>query len=979
MLHRMPKDITTWLQEHKLGRYVDTFVENDTTFADLPLLTEDDLREIGLPVGARRRFLAAVGEAEQHQDSLTPKGQPEPTSTIGEAERRQLTVMFCDLVGSTSLAEHYDPEDLSDIVRAYQDACAGVVSRYEGYVARYMGDGMLVYFGYPRAHEDDAERALRAGVEILERIDELRPRKGLTLQTRVGVATGLVVVGETIGQASSQEQVVMGETPNLAARLQGVADPNQLIVAELTRKLVGELFEFSTLGDVSLKGFASPQPAWRVERERDSESRYEARRTSWQLPLIGREQELDLLQERWRQATLGEGQMVILSGEAGIGKSRITQALMDVISEQPHVRTRYQCSPYHGDSALYPAIQHILRAASITGGEPNDEALDKLEVMTSKVDADHQSAVPLFAALLGLQVESRYGKSNLTPQRQRAETLAALVEQLRMLSSQSPVLWIIEDMHWIDPTTLELIEVSLDLASAGRVMILATARPTFEHGFGGHPVVTRLALNRLGRRQVDEITTRLCGGKRLPEVLLNEIVERTDGVPLFVEELTKTVLESGFLREAGDSFELTGELDRLEIPSSLHDSLMARLDRLEPLKEVAQIAACIGREFERSLLSQVSSLSLADLNEALDGLIRAELVFRRGAGASYVFKHALVRDAAYESLLNTRRQAVHADILSALDKSAESPPEILAHHATQAGKTRQGIRLWKQAGAHALSRPAYQEAIGHFRNAVRLTAEIDDRDWAHEQELELQIQISQACIAHKGWAGNDTDRAFERALELVDLLDDTPLRLPAIYGKFAVHYVRGEESRSLVQRFQTLTESTEDSGIKLIAWRMRILQHLRDGEFPPALELAKTSLKQYDPQLHRSLAYSYSHDARAAALVYGSWALWHLGFPDQARESRDEAMKWAEEIGHAGTTGLAHCWGGAFLGALERNVEQVAEHAYKSIELAKTLEMPLWLGWSRVFSAGLWLSREISTQVCMRSNRVSRSCATIAA
>ena len=339
--------------------------------------------------------------------------------------------MFCDLVGSTSLAERYDPEDLGDIVRAYQDACAGVVSRYEGYVARYMGDGMLVYFGYPRAHEDDAERALHSGLEILERVDELQPRIGLTLQTRIGVATGLVVVGETVGQSSSQEQVVMGETPNLAARLQGVAEPGQLIAAQVTRQLAGELFEFSDLGNVNLKGFAALQPAWWVKGRRDSESRFEARRSARQLPLVGREQELDLLQERWRQATLGEGQMVVLSGEAGIGKSRITQALMDGVSEQHHVRIRYQCSPYHGDSALYPAIQHLLRAASITGGESNDEALDKLEVMAARVDACPLSVVPLFAALLGFQVEERYGKSNMTPQRQRAETLAAFVERLR--------------------------------------------------------------------------------------------------------------------------------------------------------------------------------------------------------------------------------------------------------------------------------------------------------------------------------------------------------------------------------------------------------------------------------------------------------------------------------------------------------------------------------------------------------------------
>ncbi len=946
----MSESLVKWLHEHGLGEYAKAFVDGDVTLSELPLLKEKDLREMRLPVGARRRFLAAVEQGVQHRESPAPATDVPTVNTGGEPERRQLTVMFCDLVGSTSLSERYDPEDLGDIVRIYQDACAGIISRFEGYVARYMGDGMLVYFGYPRAHEDDAERAVRAGLAILERVGDLHPRKGLTLQTRIGVATGLVVVGERIGEASSQEHVVLGETPNLAARLQSIAAPNQIIVSSATRRLTGELFEFSDLGDVTLKGFASLQSAWRVECERHSESRFEAHRASWQLPLIGREQELELLLERWRRTTAGEGQMVLLSGEAGIGKSRIAQELLDVISDQPHFRIRYQCSPYHGDSPLYPAIEHLRQAASITSDDSNDESLDKLESMVSATGGDHENAVPLLAAMLGLQTETRYGKSDLPPPRQRTETLAALVGQLLALSREHPVLWVIEDMHWIDPTTLELTEVSLDATSANRIMILATARPGFEHGFGGHPIVTRLTLNRLGRRQVDEIATRICHGKRLPSVLLNEIGERTDGVPLFVEELTKTVMESSYLRETEDSFELTGEIDRLDIPSSLHDSLTARLDRLQPLlKEVAQIAACIGRSFELSLLNQVSSLEPAELASALEGLTRSELIFRRGTGTTYVFKHALVCDAAYESLLNTKRRGLHADILSSLEDDADTPPEILAHHASRAGRVREAVRYWKQAGVQALSRPAYQEAIGHFRNAVKLTAELDDRDWAHEQELQLQIQISQACIAHKGWAGNDTDRAFERALELVDLLDETPLRLPAIYGKFAVAYVRGEESRTLARRFQAATASNEDSGVELVAWRVSILQHVRDGDFSRALELAQKSVQHYDPQRHRALAYTYSHDARVAALVYGSWALWHLGFPDQARASRTEAMRWAGEIDHPSTTGLAQCWGGAFGGALERNVDQVAEHARKSIDLAQMLEMPLWLGWSRVF------------------------------
>ena len=640
-------DITKWLEQNGFGAYATTFVDNAIDVDVLPHLSDDDLKELGLPLGHRRKLQAALQTTSVSAVSLEQSSDAEPASPAG-AERRQLTVMFCDLVGSTSLSARFDPEVLSDIVRGYQDACAGVISRYEGYVARYMGDGMLVYFGYPHAHEDAAERALRAGLSILERVRRLETADGLRLQTRIGVATGLVVVGETVGQASSREQVVMGETPNLAARLQAIAEPDELVIADSTRHLAPGVFEFCDLGEFSLKGFDEVQRAWRVAAVHDAESRFEAHRSSRTLPLVGREQELDLLLERWRQARLGEGQMVLLTGEAGIGKSRISQALLDAVAAQSHVRVRYQCSPYHQDSPLYPTIQHLSRAASITGEESNDEALDKLDAMLAKVGKPSLESTLLFATLLGLDGGNRYGETELNPQRQRSLTLGALVGQLQTLAEQSPVLWVVEDMHWIDPTTLELIEASLDPASSARIMILATARPTFEHGFGGHPIVTRLTLNRLGRRQVDEIATQLGGGKRLPASLLSKIVERTDGVPLFVEELTKTVLESGFLKENADAFELTGEVDRLELPSSLHDSLMARLDRQKPLKEVAQIAACIGREFSCSMLAAISTLDDRALDQALDGLMQAELIFRRGTVSppNYVFKHALVRDAA---------------------------------------------------------------------------------------------------------------------------------------------------------------------------------------------------------------------------------------------------------------------------------------------------------------------------------------------
>ncbi len=517
-----------------------------------------------------------------------------------------------------------------------------------------------------------------------------------------------MVVGDLIGEAEAQERAAVGETPNLAARLQGLARPGQVVVSGSTRRLLAEMFELDDLGQLPLKGLATPVQTFAVRRERSSESRFAARAGPRPLPIVGREQELALLMERWRGAKAGEGQMVLLTGEAGIGKSRITVALIEALAAEPHIRLRHQCSPYHADSALWPVIEQLGLAAGLTPEDAIETRLDKLEALLARGGDKAARAAPLVASLLGIDGEARYGPMELTPQQRRNRTLEALVGQVVGLAGARPVLWVIEDAHWIDPTTLELVELALDRVARSRVLLLATARPSFQHGFGGHPIVTRLALNRLGRAQTAGIMARISRGKALPEELVDEIAARTDGVQLYVEEMTKAVLESGVLRETAEAWHLDGPLSRLAIPASLHDSLMARLDRLQPVKEVAQTAAVIGRDFDYRTPAAMAPLPEAELRDALARLVGAELVFQRGhpPDASYLFKHALVRDAAYESLLKSRRQAMHAALLAVLESREDAPAELRAQHAEGAGAAGKALRYWQEAGAEALARPA---------------------------------------------------------------------------------------------------------------------------------------------------------------------------------------------------------------------------------------------------------------------------------
>ena len=931
------RSVGEWLDSHGLGQYAAAFEQNDVELEFLSELTEQDLEKLGVAsLGHRKKLLRAIDGLPAVEELRVPDLEADVRRPKAEAERRQLTVVFIDLVDSTGLSTRLDPEDLREVILQYQNAVAGEVTRFEGHVAKFMGDGVLAYFGWPRAHEDEADRAVRAALSIVGRVAGLTTPEGEPPSVRIGIATGLVVVGDLVGEGAAQEEAVVGETPNLAARLQSVAMPGQIVVSETTRQLLGDLFELEDLGTRELKGMKKPVPTFAVQRERSTESRFDARQMGAPLAMVGRDQEIALILERWRQAKAGEGQTVLLTGQAGIGKSRIVRALIDAVAEDDHIRINYQSSPYHTDSALYPAIRQLHRAAGLMTEDDLGAQLDRLEALLARAVDNVGEAAPLIATLLGLNGESRYGKSDLAPQQQRARTLQSLAAQLTGLARKKPVLFIVEDMHWIDPTTLELIELILDQIVGAPVLLIMTARPNFEHGLGGHPTVTRLALNRLGRTGVEAIVSQLRGGKELTLEVMDAISERADGIPLYAEELTKAILETG----------------ETSIPATLHDSLVARLDRIPEVKEVAQIAACIGREFDSRLLAAVARTSDDEVQTALIRLLEAELVFRRGTGpaATYIFKHALVRDAAYESLLRDKRRMLHerlVDVLQGANPGVD--PEILGHHATEAGLTEQAIGYWQKAGEAALAKPAYREAVGHLSQAIRLTGEMGEgRAW-RERELHLQIQLGQALMASDGYAAEPNLRAFQRAMALANDLGETPLLMPALFGEWAARYIRGEPTPDLVARFARLADAAGDTGLRLVSLRMLALERFHTGHFSEARDLVDEALALYDPAEHRELALQFGHDPRSAALNYRAWTLWHLGYPDQARRAGAEGIAWAKELGHANTIGIAQCWGGLLTGALQRDADCVERQARDLIPFVQEAAMSLWEAWSRVF------------------------------
>jgi class 3 adenylate cyclase/predicted ATPase len=886
LLRRTPVEIGVWLRGLGLERYEAAFRDNEIDWEALPKLTAEDLKDLGVVLGSHRRtLLDAIAALHGRTDGAAERASPVPA-----AERRQLTVMFCDLVGSTELSSRLDPEDLREVIAVYHRAVAEVVAQFDGFIAKYMGDGVLVYFGYPRAHEDDAERAVRAGLGVIDAVGRLDVSSAKP-QARVGIATGLVVVGDLIGEGSAQEQSVVGETPNLAARLQALAEPNAVVIAPSTRRLVGDLFEYRDLGAVEVRGLAAPVPTWQVLRRSVVASRFEALRGAGLSPLVGRDEEIDLLLRRWARAKAGDGQVVLISGEPGIGKSRIAAALAGRLHAEPHLRLRYFCSPYHQDSALYPFVDQLERASGFARDDMPAAKLEKLETLLARA-APPDEDVAFLADLLSLPDSERHPLPSLSPQRKKERTLEALIRQLEGLARRQPVVMVLEDAHWIDPTSRELLDLAVERVRSLPVLLIVTFRPEFQPPWTGQPQVSVLTLNRLDRRDRTALVAQIAGGKALPEEVVAQIADRTDGVPLFVEELTKSVLESG--------------VPLVGIPTTLHDSLMARLDRLASVRLVAQIGAAIGREFPYPLLRAVSRLPEDELQAALARLVASELVFQRGTppDAVYAFKHALVQDAAHGSLLRGTRQQLHAQIAEALETHSpelvDSQPELLAQHYAEAGLVEKSVASWDKAARRSAARSAIAEAAAQFQKALDQLALLPDTPERQRQELDLRSGLGAVLLAVKGYAAPETGHASARARELWEQLGSPSEFLRVPFGQSRFHAMRGEYDLALRldEDLLRLSRQRNDSGGLVLGHTSAGNNLWFVGRFASSRSHLEEVLALYDPISHRSLVHQAGYHPQLASQAILGIVLYCLGYPEQASAWSSAAIAEARSLAH---------------------------------------------------------------------------------
>jgi class 3 adenylate cyclase/tetratricopeptide (TPR) repeat protein len=910
-----------WLAEIGLGRYDDVFVSNGIDFDVIRSLSDADLRELGLTLGDRKRLVQAIAGLDEQRaaDTVTPVVSPATTSgSLREdaapsgGERRQLTVMFCDLVGSTALSEKLDPEELRNLLHAYRTLCGEVIARYDGFVARYVGDGILTYFGWPTAHEEDAERAVRAALEIVHTVERASSTENLSV--RIGIATGPVVVGEPAG-TGDQSKLAVGSTPNLAARLEALAAADQIVIAASTRRLVGSAFELSDFGEHELKGIAEPVHVWRVERALTTESRFEAHRGGDALtPLVGRDEELDLLVRRWSQAKDGEGQVVLLSGEPGIGKSRILTALRQRLEAQSVQELRFQCSPYYVNSAFWPVIDNFERTLKFARDETTDSKLDKLEALIVTRYGRPLADVRFVASVLLVPCEARYGTLPMTPQKHKDETLRTLVDITEAAARGQPSLLLFEDAHWADPTTLEVLDLLIDRMRTVPLLVVLTHRPEFQSRWSQQGHVGALNLSKLTRAQSAAMVSALAGGKALPEVLLEQILTRTDGVPLFVEELTKSILESGDLKDIGDHYQYAGSARSVTIPATLRDSLMARLDRFMPVKEIAQIGAAIGREFSYALIEAVAPMPQAQIDNALMQLTEAGLAFRRGTppDAVYTFKHALVQDAAYDSLLKSHRQELHGKIARVIQQRfpniKATEPEVLAHHLAAAGLGEAAIPFWQAAGDLALKRLALTEAISHLNQGLEVVSALPPSLGRDAGELGLRIRLGTAWMALKGWQTPEVWASLHPALALAKSLERHDALVPILLGLTNNIFSQGRVAEALrwVEEMMDLAKATGDADLLITAHALATMYRCWAGEFTKSLEHAEKVLDDlYDAKKHRHFVDTLNQDGKTVACLWGSICTWMLGYPDRALRLNEEKEAHARRLGHPFDLGFA--------------------------------------------------------------------------
>jgi class 3 adenylate cyclase/predicted ATPase len=858
---------------------------------------------------------AKLGAAAAGASSAAPAAAPAPAAASAPpvaraataAERRQLTVMFCDLVGSTALSTRLDPEDLREVIAAYHKRVAEVATRFGGYVAKYMGDGVLVYFGYPEAHEADAENAVRASLALIEAIAQLFDDG--QHQIRLGIATGLVVVGELVGAGEAQERNVVGETPNLAARLQSAAAPNTAVVDATTRRLAGDLFEFETIAPTALKGFQEPIGAWRVLRERTVASRFEALRAANRTPLIGRQEELDMLLRRWQQIKNGEGRVILLAGEPGIGKSRLTAALEDELKAESHICLRYFCQPHHQGSALQPILAQLQHAAHFAPNDSHPERRAKLEAVLTPQAGIAATDVSLFTELLGLADVGAAAPADMDPQRKRRRILGALIGQLEALTRRGPVLILFEDLHWADPTSLELLTLTVERLQSLPILLVVSFRPDYQPPWTGQPHVTMVTLNRLSQRERATLVGHITGGKALPAELLAQIVDRTDGVPLFVEELTKAVLESEQLQEASDRYLLDQPAQALAIPTTLQASLMARVDRLGSAREVLQIGAAIGREFSYEVLAAVAGLPDAVLQDALIRLTEAELLFLRGTppNAVYSFKHALVQDTAYSAMLRARRQQLHSAIALVLEKrfpdAVKTTPELVAQQFERAGQNEKAIQYWQQAGDRDLRRFAMKESTAHYSNALRLVLGMPESPQRDNSELGVRLGLGLTQLIGIGPTSEAAAEQYRRALSLSHTLPDRGReRFLATWGVWFHSTVSGraDDASRLADRLIAIARELDNPDLLLEAYHAKVPMQLRAPDFVGLSAAAREVIRLYDRERHRDHAYYFGgHDSRMCARSFYSLGLWGQGLLDQACRMAWEAIEDARDLGHA--------------------------------------------------------------------------------
>ncbi len=958
--------LRSWLEEHGLAEHTARFEEHGVDLDVLADLDDEDLRELGLSLGDRKRIRRAI-------EAWTP--------TVGEPvahrapERRQLTVMFVDLVDSTALSARLDPEEMREVLRSYHDAVMDEVGRIEGFTAKLMGDGVLAYFGWPRAHENEAERAVLAGLAICETVGALHTPDGEALAARVGIATGLVVVGDLIGTGAAQEEAVVGETPNLAARLQAIAQPGAVVVAESTRELVGDNAEFADLGTHELKGMAGPVRAYRAVGVGVVESRFRARRGRELPELCGRDAELMQLREHWRNAVAGDGRMVLVSGESGIGKSRLVEELLAETASEPHLRVRYQCSPYHRESELQPVVEHLRRAARLHPEDSTDVALDKIDALTG-TDATSAETGALLAGLLGVNGAERYGPLELSPQQLRHRMLGALTELWTGMASEIPLLWVIEDLHWVDPTTLEFVERARELLPSHRALAVVTARPVFddvEEAVGGLPTIH---LDRLGADATALLVTRAAAGAALDRDVVDSIVEHADGVPLFAEETTKAVVGSG----SGDGVEGDGSAGGVVVPSSLHDSLMSRLDRLGAVKQVAQTAAVIGRSFDRSTLAVISEPDVA-LDDALGRLVDAELVLPDGEmpAASYRFNHALVREAAYESLLKSTRADLHGRVADAWAGAVE--PELLAHHQRHAGRLADSVDSYLAAGSRSSRRGAFEEAARSHRHAADVFAEhVATHGPDPSRQLRVEMAVGWSASALQGWASTEANQAYESASSLATAIDDRERRIMSLAALAVSHGDRGAPQLGIERAEEILALESPDPLHRFLGHAALVMPCFFHGEHGRSLDHADRALETYDESMDGRLHAVGGSYWPTLCRIYSAWNTWYLG--DTAVSDRwiREALRRAPLERQP----FEHCYALVFamiLAFFRGDDEQQRELADRTVAVGSEYGFRFFWGIGGVFRAHGWAQldpgpervRELEAGLAMAGSEDHRS------